>query len=63
MTAEQVAEATSSVVGALANGAMIDGILGHSASQANRDIRLRFTAEQSRPVLKAVLAVLKAMQG
>ena len=59
MTKKELQDAIGAIELALTNSAMIDAILGHGPSQANRDIKLGLNTEQSKPVLEAILAVLQ----
>lgn len=63
MTPEALGQAIGAVELAIANAAMIDGIVGHGASQANRDVALGLDAEQSAVVWRAILAALKSLRG
>jgi len=59
MTPAKLKAAIGAIELALANRAMVDAILGHGASQDNRDIELGLDAEQSQRVLEAILAALR----
>jgi hypothetical protein len=62
VTKEAIAHAINAIELGLANGAMIDTIIGHGPSQANRDIKLGLDTEQSKLMLNAILIVLKTMR-
>ena len=59
MTREAVETAIAITEGALRNMAMIDAIAARDASGANRGFELSLTWKQSRPIVKAILDVLK----
>lgn len=48
---------------AIANNAVLTGLVGHGPSQANRDVPLRLTTEQSKSVYEAIIAALTALKG
>jgi hypothetical protein len=59
MTREAVEHAICTTEGALMNMAMIDAIAARDASGASRGFELSLTYKQSRPIIKAILDVLK----
>ena len=59
MTREAVENAIAITEGALRNMAMIDAILARDASGASRGFELSLTYKQSRPIIKAILDVLR----
>lgn len=59
MTREAVETAISITEGALRNMAMIDQITARDASGASRGFELSLTYKQSRPIIKAILDVLR----
>src|SRR5271166_1353174 len=59
MTREAVELAIRTTEGALMNLAMIDAIAARDASGATRGFELSLTWKQSRPIIKAILEVLK----
>jgi hypothetical protein len=59
MTREAVETAIAITEGALKNMAMIDAIAARDASGASRGFDLSLTWKQSRPIVKAILDVLK----
>ena len=59
MTREAVEHAIRTTEGAIMNMAMIDAIAARDASGANRGFELSLTWKQSRPIVKAILDVLK----
>ena len=62
MTPEEIDAAIVSLQLAITNDAMLDGLIGHGPSQANRDVKLGLTAEQSKPVLAAIILTLQALK-
>lgn len=59
MTREAVENAIAITEGALRNMAMIDAITARDASGASRGFELSLTYKQSRPIIKAILDVLR----
>lgn len=59
MTREAVETSIAITERALLNMAMIDAITAHDASGANRGFELSLTWRQSRPIIRAILDVLK----
>lgn len=59
MTREQVENAIAITEGALKNMAMIDAIAARDASGASRGFELSLTYKQSRPIIRAILEVLR----
>lgn len=59
MTREAVEHAIGTMELALKNMAMIDAVSARDASGANRGFELSLTWKQSRPIIKAILDVLK----
>ena len=59
MTREAVENAIAITEGALRNMAMIDAIMARDASGASRGFELSLTYKQSRPIIKAILDVLR----
>ena len=59
MTREAVEHAIRVTEGALMNMAMIDAIAARDASGASRGFELSLTYKQSKPIIKAILEVLK----
>lgn len=59
MTREQVEHAIQTMETAIRNMAMIDAIAARDASGASRGFELSLTWRQSRPIIKAILEVLK----
>ena len=45
---------------AISNQAEIKSIIATGAGRSNRDINFEFSAEESKPILEAVIAVLRA---
>lgn len=59
MTRDQVEHAIQTMETAIRNMAMIDGIAARDASGASRGFELSLTWRQSRPIIRAILEVLK----
>lgn len=61
MTRDELDHAIAGLEAAIANEARLLGLLGVSGVRGNRDIKLGLTSEQSKPVLEAILAALRAL--
>lgn len=58
MTQDEIDTAVRHLELAMANNACLDEIRGHGQSGDCRDIPLRLTAEESRPIFQAMLTAL-----